>query len=255
MKRFVGVCAVLGSLTAVAAADLIHPAAPESASMVIDLEGNVIDSGDTGSRVLNENFDNWRAAAQGGSSNLLGLFATGTNEVGDDLSMVNVGAGWLSAMGLSVGNVNGVTGSALTGGAGTIRFYQQNVGRTFIGGFNFTLPALNLAPGQSSRISFADGALLGLNLFLPSNIYATIQYTSLTGTGGFTIANGGVQIRGPINTGTSGDTMWNRTAGTDFNFSGSPLANEAFFIKSDDVPEPASIGLLILGGLALARRR
>ncbi|MBI5866054.1 MAG: PEP-CTERM sorting domain-containing protein [Planctomycetes bacterium] len=47
--------------------------------------------------------------------------------------------------------------------------------------------------------------------------------------------------------------MYNVTTGTNFNFGGNPLANTGIYLRT--VPEPASIGLLVVGALALLRRR
>lgn len=251
MKNAIALLLVAG-LCGAASAQSVLPGY-EGPSYVINLDGSV--AGGESTSAVNENYDNWRAAAQSGASNLTGLFVTGNHEIADDLNMINVGAGLLDSCGFAVANANGATGSVFTGGAGTIRFYRQSDGG-YINGFNFNLPALTLAPGASSRISFAAGSLTSLNVFLPSSIYASLQITSVTGTGGFTIANAGHQLRAPINTGTSTDVLYDVTAGGGgFNFGGNPLANSAWFIKTDNVPAPGSIALLGIGGLVATRRR
>lgn len=258
MKRMLA--AALG-LFAVSAAladspQVITSGISESTPIRIDLNGNVLpDELGTGQRTVNENYDNWRSSTSTppGSSALLGLFAAGGDEIADDLSMVAVGAGLLNDMGINVANANGPTGSTLTGGSMTIRFY--NGGGTFISGFTATLPALALGPGASSRIFFGANALTSLNINLPATCFVSMQLTTVTGAGGFTLANAGYQIRGPINTGSSTDALIDVTTNTTFNFGGSPAANTGLYIKTDNVPEPASLGLIALGGLALLRRR
>ncbi|MEP0845877.1 MAG: PEP-CTERM sorting domain-containing protein [Phycisphaerae bacterium] len=243
MRRSLLILAILGGLAGAAVADMVYPAVDE-VSYTTDLNGNIVEDG--GPRVAVRVYDRWTAPG----TTLQGLYASGTNEIGDDLFMT--GGGLLDTMGLSVANANGPAGSTLTGGAGTIRFYNQDGGRTFIGGFNFTLPALSLGVGSSARLNFAAGALIGLNIVLPQNVWVTTQWTNITGTGGLTIANAGIQVRNPALIGSSNDVMWNRTGNSDFFFGGNPLANNAYFI---DVPEPATIGLLIVCGLAALRRR
>lgn len=249
------VAVVLAAFAGSARASLI-PAGIDMGTLTIDLQGNIVDE-PIGTRAVNENYDNFRSSTStpAGGSNFLGVLNVGGNEIADDLNMVSVGAGWLDSMGLTVANSGCTTGN-LTGGAGAVRFYNQ-VGGTFISGFNFTLPALAIPNNGGSRISFAAGALTSLNIFLPANVFVSTQFTSMT----FSSvncnmgANAGVQIRGPINTGTSTDQLINVTTNTPFNFGGNPAANMGYFIKTNDVPEPASLAMLGLGALVLIRRR
>lgn len=258
MKRFYIVAAALALAAPVLAVPIYTPAAdarnlPTIDAILLDENGG----GGPSSRVISEQYDNWRAAAQGGASNLTSLFGAGTDEIADDLTFAGppLGVGLLSTCGFNVANFNGPAGSTLTGGQMAIRFYRLDTG-LFIGGFNANLPALALGVGGSSRLSFADGALESLLIFLPApGVHMSLQVNTLTGTGGFTVANAGYQTRAPINTGTSTDNMINVTTNTTFNFNGNPLANGGLFIKTNDIPEPASLGLLLVGALAFLRRR
>ena len=242
MKNLVAIL-TLTALAGVAAAD-IH----DTGVITIDLAGNVINN-DVNPAVDTEVYDNWRAAAQGGASNLQALYRAGGNEIADLLVMT--AGGQLGSCGLNVGN-SAATGSGLvlTGGTGTVRFYDGTSG-TFINGFNFNLPVLNLAVGGSSRISFADGALAAFNINLPQSVYMSVQYTSVLGT--VSLADVSHQIRNPINTGTSTDGLIDVTTNTNITFGGNPLANGGLFVKL--VPAPSSAALLGLGGLMAARRR
>ncbi|QOJ00784.1 MAG: hypothetical protein HRU70_09875 [Phycisphaeraceae bacterium] len=244
-KLMVGVLALAAGAGA-ASADIYS--GYEVGQYTIDLAGNVVQDGFSG-RAVNINYDRWNAPG----SSLQALYATGSREVADDLNMVGVGAGWLSHMGLSVANVNN-TASNLTGGGGAIRFYRQSDGG-FIGGFNFSMPALNLAAGGSVRLSFAAESLKALNIFLTDNIWVSTQFTTITWSGAGSIDNAGIQIRNPAIIGSSADGIYDVTNSQSINFGGNPLANNAYFIATDNVPTPGSLALLGLGGLVAARRR
>lgn len=206
-------------------------------------------------RVQTEVYDDWRAAAQGGVSVLQGLLATDGVEIGDDALMT--GGGMLDDLGFSYANANGPAGSTVGGTVtGVIRFYT-------LGGVQFGTPifwqingAPAATPGGSVRLSFGAGSLLPLGNNLPSQIYVTNTFTGATTTGGATLANIGMQIRNPHNTGASTDNLFQFPGPVAFNFAGNPLANMALFVKvNDTIPEPATLSLLALGGLALLRRR
>lgn len=220
------------------------------------MQASVESAGGDGLRVVNENYDNWRSGTSvpAGVSNLLGLYRSGGNEIADDLTMVAVGAGLLDTMGLNVANAAATGGPNLITGAGAVRFYD-GLGN-FINGFGFNLPnfGAGLAPGGSSRISFAAGALTSLNIFLPANCYVSIQFTAATG---IPLADMGLQIRGPINTGTSTDLLIDVTNNVNVTSAdlGGALANTGLFIKTNDVPAPGAFALLGLGGLIAGRRR
>lgn len=242
MKNLVAIL-TLTALAGVASADIY-----DTGVITIDLAGNVIEDG-VSPAVDTEVYDNWRAAAQGGASNLQALYRAGGNEIADLLVMTS--GGQLGSCGLSVGN-SAATGSGLilTGGTGTVRFYDGTSG-TFINGFNFNLPALNLAVGGSSRISFADGALASMNINLPQSVYMSVQFTTVLGT--VTLADVSHQIRNPINTGSSTDGLIDVTANQNISFNGNPVANAGLFVKV--VPAPTSAAALAMGGLIAARRR
>lgn len=242
MKKVFAVLALAG-LASVVNAEIV-----DNGVITIDLAGNVVEN-DLFPAVDVEVYDDWRATAQGGVSTLQALYRSGGNEIADLCNMT--AGGRLGSMGMSIGNSAAAgSGLILTGGTGTVRFYNGTSG-AFISGFNFNLPPLNLAVGGSSRISFADGALAGLNIDLTQNVYVSVQYTTVTGT--VSLADVSHQIRNPHNTGSSTDGLIDVTTNTSIAFGGNPLANAALFIKL--VPAPSSAALLGLGGLLAARRR
>lgn len=238
MKNVLAILAIAG-LAGIANADI-----SDTGVITIDLAGNVIEDG-VSPAVDVTVYDNWTNPG----SNLNGLLKVGNNEIADLINMT--GGGLMGSCGINVGNSSTTgAGFTLTGGTGTIRFYD-GVSGLFISGFNFNLPVLNLGAGQSSRINFADGALAALNIVLPNSVYMSMQYNTVTGT--MAIADLSHQIRNPILVGSSADGMLNVTTNTNINFGGAPLANAGYFVKV--VPAPASAALLGLGGLMAARRR
>ena len=247
---FVSLCMVTSLASASVTQMEVYPAAPESPALVIDLQGNVMGSGGDTRLPINTNYDNWTNP----SSLLVGLFLAGGNEIADDLHMVNTGSGWVNDAGVNVANANCSLGN-LTGGTGAMRWYDFTTA-AYIGGISFNLPALNLAAGGSVRLNFGANTLTPFNIHLNSDAYMSLQMLTTTWSNpGCTIANAGYQLRAPINVGTSTDQLINVTTNTPFNFGGNPLANTGLYVKSDFTPEPATLGLLGLGGLTLIRRR
>jgi len=232
-----------------AAAAFAGPVIPDNRPLV-----NSINAIAVGEDVVDGNravlrYDNWTNPG----SLLTGLFRAGTDEIADDCTLVGMsGPETLDTMGINCANIDAP--SNLTGGQLAIRFYDL-VGGTFIGGFNANLPVVALAAGGSTRLSFADGALTGLNITIPATgVYISQQWVSATFSGAGALSNLGYQTRGPINLGSSTDNLYNVTlGGGSFNFAGAPVANTG--LKLSTVPEPASLGLLVIGALALIRRR
>lgn len=239
-------------VSALAMAAGVASAQLQSAPVHTSVPCFVAESDDLMQRAVTRNYDNWTNPP----SLLTGLFVSGTDEIADRLMMTPVAPiGRLSSMGLNAANVNSPTGSALTGGTIAIRFYD-GPSSAFIGGFNATLPALNMAAGQSTRLSFPAGALIGLNINLTDDIFVSLQWSTATFSGeGASLANLGFQNRGPAGIGSSSDEYLNVTTNTTFGFGGNPVANTGLFIETDTVPAPGALALLGLGGLAAARRR
>jgi hypothetical protein len=238
MKKLLAVLAFAG-MAGVANAEIV-----DNGVITIDLAGNVINQGPSPAVDVTV-YDNWTNPG----SNLQALYKVGGDEIADLLVMT--GGGLLGSCGINVGN-SAATGSGLvlTGGVGVVRFYDGGTGN-YINGFSFNLPALNLAVGGSSRISFADGALAGLNINLPNTVYMSLQYTSVLGT--VALSDVSHQIRNPVIVGSSADGIINITSNQNINFGGNPVANSGYFVKL--VPAPSSVALLGLGGLMAARRR
>lgn len=263
--KFVSFATALCALAGVASADVTLTGG----------SGNVVNSGltlmvDTGGQsgadVTIRRYDEWTSPP----STLNSIFNTGDQEIADDLTFVpQIGVGLLTNLGFAVANSNGPVGSAFTGGQVRISFYDLGTGNVIPSAFGFTaftanLPALNLAPNGSTRLSFGAAGAQALNglgwLFGNANgVYASLKYTTVTGTGGFTIANAGMQARNGGIIGSSTDNLYGIGPGPNptgaFNFAGTPYADSAWFIETNDFPAPGSFALLGLGGLFAARRR
>ena len=241
---------------------VIHPSSAPvrqaNIQLVVDDRG-----GSAGTDAVTRRYDEWTAPP----SALNAIMTTGAQEIADDLTFTAAaGVSRLNTLGFAVANSNGPAGSTLTGGQVIIRFYDLVSGLAILSvdgfnGFTANMPALSLAPGGSTRLSFGANALEGLNTYFDgrSGVFASLQYNSVTGTGGFTIANAGMQIRNGGVVGSSTDSLVGVTAGPQptgfFNFGGNPFADSAWFIDTNDVPAPGSVALLGLGGLFAARRR
>lgn len=202
------------------------------------------DDGAQGNTRAATSYDNWTNPP----SALLGTFRIGGDEVADDLQMIS--GGKLSAIGISIAN----TGTSGTVSVCTIvtRFYDA-ADQSLLGAFQFQTQQLGIGPGSSLRFSFAEGDLSDLNIVLPAHILLSLQFTAITG--GAQLSAVGMQVRGPVGIGASEDQLLDLTTNTTFNFGGSPLANAGFFVKTDEVPEPATLATIAVGGLALLLRR
>jgi hypothetical protein len=243
--------------------------------------GNVLHTGMTlslhtqslpGGDVTIRRYDEWADAATVpvGTSTQTSIFTTGTQEIADDLTFApQVGVGRLTNLGFAVANT-GPAGSVMTTGQVRITFYDVTTGNVVpsVNGFtSFTanLPAaLNLAANASARLSFGAAgaqALNGLGWYFDNRagVYASLAAITAVGTGGFTVANFGQTTRNGGTVGTSTDQMVGVTAGPQptgfFSFGGTPYADSAWFIETNDVPAPSSFALLGLGGAFAARRR
>jgi hypothetical protein len=191
-------------------------------------------------------------------SALLTSLNTGLNvEWADDLTLIAApGSNQITSFGWNVVNNNTV---AMTSSTLVIRFYDS-AGNLLLtndgfGGYQFSLPSI--AAGSSSRFT-SNPVAIAQAVTIPAAsanfVYMSTTYTAATFAAGGTAANIGFGIRGPIGVGASTDNIFNVTAGTSGNFGGSPLANFGLKVITD-VPAPASVALLGLGGLVASRRR
>lgn len=253
MKRFLGAILV-AALSSAALAQLPVGGAPVLTAIdafpVVD--GS---NGEPAPRSVTRVYDNWTNPP----SALTSLFATGGDEIADDVTFAGFsGAGLLSNAGINLANIDAA--SVLVTGTVAIRFYDLG-DSSFIGGFNAnydlsTLSGGGLPANSSVRLNFGAGALEGMNLFLPAGgVYVSLQHTAAVFGGDGAISNLGLQTRGPVGVGSSVDGMINVTTSTPFDFAGNPVANTGIFIDTNTVPEPASLALLALGAAAFIRRR
>jgi hypothetical protein len=233
-----------------AAAALAVPIIPNNAPLTNTVDAIAVGDDYTGgaTRAVTR-YDNWNNPP----SLLNGLFRAGADEIADDCTTAGMAAPeLLTNMGINVANIDAP--SNLTGGQVAVRLYRLDTG-AFINGFNANLPVLATPANSSNRLQFADGALDSFGIMVPdTGVYVSLQWNTATFAAAGAISNLGYQQRGPIAVGSSTDNLYNITAGgTAFNFGGNPLANTGVYVRT--VPEPASLGLLVLGALACLRRR
>lgn len=207
-------------------------------------------------------YDEWTSPP----SSLVGILPVGDVEHADDVTMLPAAVnGTLSNMGFAVANAAATgSGKNLTGGQVAISFYDAATGSPILngggfGGFTANLPALNLAPGSSSRIQFGAGALTSLGWVFPTNsVSISLQFLSVTGTGGFAMGDAGVQLRNGGTIGSSTDevkALLPVFGATPLSWGGAPWADMAWYVDTTAVPTPGTAALLGLGALGVARRR
>ena len=152
----------------------------------------------------------------------------------------------------------GALGSSLDTADIDIAFYVDDgvsdpMVSPFLGGFNISVdftdgtPGTGLPPGYYSLITVPN---VGIDLLGEQYIWAGAAYSAIGGT----VAPGdaGQIIAGPQTIGASQDYFFEDPGGL-FYFGGDPKAD--FLWELSVVPEPATLGLMALGGIALLRRR
>jgi len=178
--------------------------------------------------------------------------------IGDELIMT--GGGILDDVAFSIYNSSTSAGN-LDFVDADIYFFDSVLG-TYIGGVTFNdidlfdpVFGATLLPGYFTTF-YANG-LSGLGINLPSTVLAVeVLYNPLGGA----TKMGQIMMNPPVLGSSTDDFYLDNTvatpAGTNVGwywFSGNPIAN--FYWGVSVVPEPASVGLLALGALALIRRR
>lgn len=253
------------ALFIVAGAAMVASAGPvEVGEFAIDRVSGAIrpvQLGDNSTEVLNTVYRNWAGGTVGGT----GVYTHNAGPVngaslnGDDTNIAANGVNLLSAMGINHVNLN-VAGQRLVSGTGTINFFHP-VTFANLGAFGYNFNYSTLAgggldgAGASIRLSFADGSLESLGIYLPPASLTTWTIDTAVFTGGGALANMGIQIRNPTDIGSSTDKLVLGSSVITSPYAGAPVGNTSIFIRTNSVPTPGALCLLGLGGLVAGRRR
>jgi hypothetical protein len=171
------------------------------------------------------------------------------SEMGDELLMTS--GGILDAVGFSVYNSSSSAGELQTADL-TLRFYNWDGGvNAFVPAGSLSLPGVDfgtggLPAGYYTILAFTNVSQV-TTINLTADVLATLTIDNLLGRA----TRVGQVLMNPPTIGSSTDDFFKD--GSWYNFGGTPVAN--FYWQIGVVPEPAALGLLALGGLALLRRR
>ena len=195
-------------------------------------------------------YDNWRTPEFGGNvTEVRGIYRYGTAEVGDDLTLTTHGPSYIRDIAFSINNLS--TTSTLTQYRVTHRFYDVN--RVLLGADSFTIFDAPIQPGHGTAFYSDGGFYRPFNIFIPSQVFMTIQISNVVGIDPNDI---GILMVGPRTTGYSSSLIFNFTTGQSIDFDGSDQSNMRFFINTEDVPSPGTaVGLAAALGVSVRSRR
>ncbi|MDX2147177.1 MAG: hypothetical protein SFZ23_06605 [Planctomycetota bacterium] len=202
-----------------------------------------LDKGMLTSRLADQSYDNWRGPSDGGVTNLaLGRQRVGGDEYGDDVQLANWNPSSVSNVGWTFANMSTQRFTAL---GVAIRFYNQN---SMLVGEDSAVYFGSVPPGTRATVSGPAGYLIPFNIPTTENMTISVEFFRADG---IDIADMGMLYGGPISAGASSDFIRNLTTGQQIDLG--PGNNLGFFIDTV-IPAP-STGVLVLGGVMIARRR
>ena len=169
------------------------------------------------------------------------------SEIGDELLMT--AGGILDSVDFSVYNGASSAGPLQTADL-ILNFYNQ-VGVSFVWAGGLTFNGVDFGVGGLPAGYFSTFSLSNISavstITLTNDVLATLTISNLGGGANRV----GQVLMNPPTVGSSTDDFYKD--GLWYWFGGNPVAN--FYWQIDVVPEPATLSLLALGGLAMMRRR
>lgn len=191
-----------------------------------------------------------------GSSNSGGFFSFASASASSDKALGGTGSGGSYFGSPASGNLAGYIALSITNSTGSsIDSFTLNYdGEQWRNGGNTSAHTMNVQYGFGSTFSTVSSWTNAASTF---NFTSPITGSSASALDGNAAANRAAGLGGTVSdlTWANGDTLWLRWIEINDAGSDHALAIDNLTFSANAVPEPASLGLIGIAGLALARRR